>query len=235
MIAPVLIVRDLSAQKAGAVVLEELSLKIEAGQILTLVGANGAGKSTALRCLIGLDAALAGSIKFNGVDIANLSVERRARAGIGYCPEGRRVFPGLTVLETLQLAWRGPSRERRTRVQALYDLFPALAEKADEPAWRLSGGQQQMLAIARALVPKPKLLLLDEPSLGLSPLMLNQMFEAVREIASTGTAILLAEQNIARALSVADHALALERGRTVFSGAPSDLRTLWADKLPGSG
>jgi branched-chain amino acid transport system ATP-binding protein len=168
--------------------------------------------------VIGFNRPLCGTIRLFGRSLAGVSVSARVRAGVGYCPEGRHVFPGLSVIENLQVASFAPAGETRRRLDQVFALFPALAALRDAPGWRLSGGQQQMLAVGRALMGKPRLLLLDEPSLGLSPRLTDDLLGCVRTIAADGTAVLLAEQTVAKALAVAQRAYVLRLGRVVLSG-----------------
>ena len=217
MTASLLVVEGL---RAG--ILAGLSLTIGAGEAVAVLGDNGAGKSTLLKALIGLVPATAGRIALEGRDITALPAERRARLGLGYVPEGRRVFPGMSVRDNLEVASFAPAAERRRTLDGVFALFPALAAKAHEPAWRLSGGQQQMLAIGRALMNRPRLLLLDEPGQGLSPKVVGEVFESVRAVARTGTAVLLADPARARAAVLAGRAVVLDRGRFVCEGRAAD-------------
>jgi len=203
--------------------LEGVSLEVNRGEVVALLGANGAGKSTLIKAVMGFLVPQAGRMTLAGRPLDGLAVERRARLGISYCPEGRRVFPGLTVRENLEVASRAAAAVRRRRIEAVFALFPALAAKAGARAWQLSGGQQQMLAIGRALMGEPRLLLLDEPSLGLSPILAAELLEKVREIAASGVAVLLAEQNVAKALAVCDRAYLLELGRVVREGPAASM------------
>ena len=198
--------------------LREISLSVGAGEVVALLGANGAGKSTLMKSVMGFLAPQAGRMALAGRPLGGLAVERRARLGISYCPEGRRVFPGLTVRENLEVAAHAAVAVRRRRIEAVFALFPALAAKAGARAWQLSGGQQQMLAVGRALMGEPRVLLLDEPSLGLSPILAAELLDKVREIATGGVAVLLAEQNVAKALAVCDRAYLLELGCVVQEG-----------------
>lgn len=203
--------------------LRGVSLRVRPGEAMALLGANGAGKSTLMKSVIGLLRTRAGQIRLDGCPLDRLSPERRARLGVGYCPEGRRSFPGLLVRENLLVAcWDGP-RERARRIEEVFALFPALRAKAGQPAWQLSGGQQQMLAIGRSLMGHPRLLLLDEPSLGLSPLLTDELLARIPAIRATGTAILLAEQNAAKALAVCDRACLLRTGQVVGEGPAAEL------------
>ncbi|WP_042704763.1 ABC transporter ATP-binding protein [Azospirillum sp. B506] len=210
-------IRGLSAGYGGADALDDVSLDLAAGETVALLGANGAGKSTLLKALIGLVPAR-GELRLDGADLGGLATEARVRRGIGYVPEGRRVFPGMSVRDNLEVAGRSAARDRAQDVERVFALFPDLAFKSRESAWRLSGGQQQMLSLGRALMGRPRLLLLDEPSLGLSPKLADELFAAVRNIAETGTAVLLAEQSAARALTVAPRAVLLRLGRVVGDG-----------------
>jgi branched-chain amino acid transport system ATP-binding protein len=208
----------------GAVpALRGIELTVAAGEAVALLGANGAGKSTLLKSVIGLLRPAAGSIRFDSRPIAALRADRRARLGIGYCPEGRRVFPGLTVRENLAVACWGSARRRAERTDAMFALFPALAERQATLAWQLSGGQQQMLAIGRSLMDAPRLVLLDEPSLGLSPRLTHEVLSRIPAIVAGGTTVLLAEQNAAKALSVCARAVVLQLGRVVASGPAAEL------------
>jgi len=218
-------IEGLGVRHGGVPALAGIELALAPGEAVALLGANGAGKSTLLRAVIGLVAASEGAIRFDGADITRLSPEKRARAGIGYVPEGRRVFPGMSVRDNLLVACRAEAAERARRVEAAFQLFPDLAERPGRRAWQLSGGQQQMLAVARALMSAPRLLLLDEPSLGLAPALVAGLFGRLREIAAGGTAILLAEQNAAAALAFASRGIALQLGRVVASGEAAILKS----------
>jgi len=215
-------IEALTVGHGGEPVLREVSLAVGPGRIVALLGANGAGKTTLLRAVMGL-ARSDGRVRIGDREIGTLSPERRARSGLGYVPEGRRVFAGLTVRENVEVAVVGGSTLRTRRVEEMFALFPALAEKAGERAWRLSGGQQQMLAIARALAMRPPVLLLDEPSLGLAPIIAREVFGRLRVIADGGVAVLLAEQNAARALAIADEAVVLARGGVAHRGPAAGL------------
>ncbi|UEM21604.1 ABC transporter ATP-binding protein [Skermanella mucosa] len=221
---PLLALSGLSVSYGGAPVVDGVSLDVRPGEVLALLGANGAGKSSLLKAVIGLLPAAAGRVLLDGSDITRLAPERRARLGIGYVPEGRRVFPGMSVRDNLEVASFAPAAARMALLDRVFALFPQLRAKSGERAWRLSGGQQQMLAIGRALMGEPRLLLLDEPSLGLSPLLTAQVMATVREIAAGGTAVLLAEQAAARALEAADLGAWLRLGRLAETGSAADLR-----------
>ena len=217
-------ISGLSVAYGAVPALQDVSFTVGAGEITALVGANGAGKTTLMRAVLGLQPAQAGSLALGGRELGPLSVAQRVHLGIGYAPEGRRVFAGLTVRENLDVAGSADASARRARIAELETLFPDLAEKAHERAWRLSGGQQQMLSVARALMSRPRLLLLDEPSLGLAPALVTRLFESLRRIADAGTAILLAEQNLPPALAVADVVVALRQGRVLHAGAAAERR-----------
>ena len=219
-----LTIARLSVRYGAITALDDVSLEVGAGEAVALLGANGAGKSTLLNAVIGLVPAAAGALRFGDVALDGRAVHRRAALGLGYCPEGRRVFPGMTVYENLAVASPRPRREREAAIARQFALFPDLADKAYDRAWQLSGGQQQMLAIARALMTEPRLLLLDEPSLGLAPLLAREMLAHVRAIAAAGTAVLLAEQNVATALAVTQRAYVLQVGRLVEAGPSAALR-----------
>ncbi|MCC7047810.1 MAG: ABC transporter ATP-binding protein [Alphaproteobacteria bacterium] len=193
------------------------------GEIVALLGANGAGKTSAIRAIIGEIAPASGAIRFLGNDLAGIPPHRRARRGIGYCPAGRRVFPAMSVLDNLHVASFAGAAERARRVDSALALFPQLRGHAATAAWQLSGGQQQMLAIARALMNAPKLLVLDEPSLGLAPILVQELLGRLRAVARGGTAVLLAEQNIGAALEIADRAVLLSEGRMAAQGSAAEI------------
>ena len=220
--------RGIDVAYGEARALTGVTLSVAPGELVCVVGANGAGKSTLVNAIAGLLPIKAGALTFDGVDLAVLPPHRFIAAGIAVVPEGRRLFTRMTVRENLELGSLVPAarRERARSLARMCELFPALAPRLDVAAGALSGGQQQMVAIARALMAKPKLLLLDEPSLGLSPLIVVEMFEIVRAIHAEGVAILLVEQNVVRALDVATRAFVLEEGRIVAQG---DRDTLLAD------
>jgi len=205
--------------------LRGVSLKVELGQVVTLLGSNGAGKSTTLRAISGLAKPSAGEILFDGKSIIGMGPEAIVRLGISHVPEGRRVFPGLTVKENIML---GASNRRVTKsdlsreADAMFDLFPDIRPFADKLGWTLSGGQLQMVAVARGLMAKPRLLLLDEPSLGLAPVIVQAVFRIIAEI-RRDTTVLLVEQNARMGLSVADYGYVLETGRLALGGKPDDL------------
>jgi len=208
--------------------IDGVSLAVAAGELVCVVGPNGAGKSTLINAIAGLLRLKSGTLTFDGVDLARLPPHKFIAAGIAVVPEGRRLFTRMTVRENLEMGSLVPAarRERGRSLDRMCDLFPALSGRLDMPAGALSGGQQQMVAIARALMAGPRLLLLDEPSLGLSPLIVAEMFAIIRAIHAQGVTILLVEQNVVRALEVATRACVLEEGRIVKQG---DRDTLLAD------
>jgi branched-chain amino acid transport system ATP-binding protein len=207
--------------------LSDVSLHVEEGEIVTLLGANGAGKSTTLRNISGLVPPSRGEIRFNGVSIERASAEKIVKMGIAHVPEGRRIFPGLTVRENIMIGSTPRGRVARRALEAevdeMYAIFPDLKRLSGALGWSLSGGQQQMLAVARGLMSKPKLLLLDEPSLGLAPIIVQQLFATIRAIRERGTTVLLVEQNANMALSVADRGYVLSTGRVIVEGTPGTL------------
>jgi branched-chain amino acid transport system ATP-binding protein len=217
-------IESLSVSYGQVSALREVSIAVDAGEAVALVGANGAGKSTLFKSITGFLRPRGGHLHFLGRDMSGISPQRRARLGLGYAPEGRRVFPGMTVRENLEVAVFAGKAEREQRLQRAFALFPQLGERQSQLAWQLSGGQQQMLAIGRALKGRPRLLLLDEPSLGLSPKLADEVLAAVRLIVRDGTAVLLAEQNVRKALAYCERAYVLEIGRVVLAGATSALR-----------
>lgn len=224
-------VETLTVRRGGNPALIGLDATLEAGKTLAILGANGAGKSTLLRAIMGFEKPDAGRIQLMGRDLATARPRDRAALGIGYCPEGRRLFPGLTVEETLAVAFKGSFSGRRERVEEVLSTFPALQPKRFERAWSLSGGQQQMLAIARAIINKPRLILLDEPALGLAPMIIAAVLDVVRDITNTGAGVILAEQNIGPALRLADTVLVLVRGAVVYTGPAKALDPARAAEL----
>jgi branched-chain amino acid transport system ATP-binding protein len=205
--------------------LRGVSLSVDEGQVVTLLGANGAGKSTTLRAISGLVKPAAGEILFDGKSIAGLGPEAIVRLGISHVPEGRRIFPGLSVKENIMLGGsnrRVGKAELSREADAMFDLFPDIRPFANALGWTLSGGQLQMVAVARGLMAKPRLLLLDEPSLGLAPVIVQAVFRIISEI-RRNTTVLLVEQNARMGLSVADHGYVLETGRIVLGGKPDEL------------
>lgn len=206
--------------------LKGVSLEVNAGEIVTLIGGNGAGKSTLMKAVSGLEPAAGGQIEFEGQNVTLVSAHRRVAMGISQAPEGRQVFPDQTVLDNLMLgAYLRDSRDVDVErdVQAQFDIFPRLRERQDQLAGTMSGGEQQMLAISRALMARPKLLLLDEPSLGLAPLIVKEIFAVIRALKERGVTILLVEQMANQALKVADRAYVLKTGEITSSGPARDL------------
>jgi branched-chain amino acid transport system ATP-binding protein len=199
-----------------------VSLDLAAGELVCVVGPNGAGKSTLINALAGLHRVSAGRITMDGRDLTALPAHRYCSAGIAIVPEGRRLFTRMSVRENLEIGSYAPGarKERARTLERVCTLFPAVRDKLAAPAGALSGGQQQMVAIGRALMAQPRLLLLDEPSLGLSPLIVQAMFGALRDVHASGTSVLLVEQNVADALAIADRAYLLEEGRIVAEGTP---------------
>jgi branched-chain amino acid transport system ATP-binding protein len=218
-------VRDLQVAYGAAPALWGVSIEVRERELLCVVGPNGAGKTTLINTIAGIQRARGGRLVLDGRDITALAPHRFIEAGIAIVPEGRRLFTGMTVLENLELGSYLPQAkaQRRESLDAALALFPALKTRLASMAGELSGGQQQMVAIARALMARPRLLLLDEPSLGLSPLIVHDMFAAIRRINAEGVAVLLVEQNVAMALDVAQRAYVLEEGRIVAEGAPDEL------------
>lgn len=204
--------------------LHEISLAVEEGEAVALIGANGAGKSTLFKSIMGFLPLHAGAMSFCGRSLSRLSPYNRFHLGIGYVPEGRRVFPGLTVRENLEVAVTGNKRERASLIDYAFEMFPYLVEHEASRGWQLSGGQQQMLAIARALMGRPKLLLLDEPSLGLSPKLVDEVLARLPSIIRRGTSVLLAEQNVSKALRYCDRTYVIEVGKVATSGRAEELR-----------
>jgi branched-chain amino acid transport system ATP-binding protein len=219
----VLAVESLDVRYGAIHALRGVSFEVRAGEIVTLIGSNGAGKSTLLRAISGLVRASAGAIRLGGADISRHAPEAIVALGCSHAPEGRRIFANLTVLENLQMgAW--PRRaEQAANLERVFALFPRLRERLAQRGGTLSGGEQQMLAIGRALMAGPKVLLLDEPSLGLAPLLVRQIFQIVREINAQGITVVLVEQNAHQALRVAKRAYVLETGALALSGDAADL------------
>ncbi len=224
---PLLELVNISVSHGRVEALRQVSLSVGRGEIVALLGSNGAGKTTTLRSISGLMTLDGGDILFDGQSIRNKSPEEIARIGIAHVPEGRRIFPGLTVRENIMLGACNRKRPGRRALEAeadtMFELFPDIRSFAATLAWRLSGGQLQMVALARGLMARPRLLLLDEPSLGLAPLIVQKVFAAIEEIRKRDTTILLVEQNANMALSVADRGYVLETGRLVLEGSARDL------------
>lgn len=218
-------VENLSAHYGRSQVLHEVSLTAEKGSIVTLIGSNGAGKTTLMMCLSGILRPTGGKVFFDGQSLEGKSSDWIVAHGLSQCPEGRRVWPRMTVLENLEMGAVSVSDALlvRERLDWSFEHFPILAERRSQLAGSLSGGEQQMLAIARALMPNPKLLLLDEPSLGLAPIVVEKVMDIIRAIRDDGTTVILVEQNAFMALSLADYAYVLETGRVTLSGRGASL------------
>jgi branched-chain amino acid transport system ATP-binding protein len=221
----ILDVKDLRVAYGNIEALHGISFAVNEGEIVTLIGANGAGKSTTLRALSGLVRARSGQVLFSGTDITAMPAHQIVAMGMGHVPEGRRIFANMTIQENLELgAYIGDPRTFAADLDAVFQRFPRLKERREQLAGTLSGGEQQMLAMGRALMLKPKLLLLDEPSMGLSPLLVQDIFRIIQEINQRGTTVLLVEQNASMALSIAHRAYVLETGQVVLSGPAAELR-----------
>lgn len=218
----ILSVEDLEVRYGTIPALSGLSLSVEQGSLTTLLGANGAGKSTTLNTVAGLLKPTSGRVSFEGTDITGQPAHRNTRRGLALVPEGRMVVSPLTVLENLQLSSFG-RRKRKADIEEVWELFPRLAERKQQPAGLMSGGEQQMLAIARAWMTKPTMVLLDEPSMGLSPALVDIVFEAIVSIHTAGATVLLVEQNAAKALPLCDHVYLIHRGEILLSGTPEEL------------
>jgi branched-chain amino acid transport system ATP-binding protein len=224
---PLLELEDVQVFYGAIHALKGVSLRVDPGQIVTLIGANGAGKSTTLRTISGLLRARTGSVRFEGKNIARASSQRIVRLGIAQAPEGRQLFSRMTVLENLEMGafQRRDRHEVAADLGRVYELFPRLAERQAQKAGTLSGGEQQMCAIGRALLARPRLLMLDEPSMGLSPNLVDRIFEVIADINRQGTTVLLVEQNAARALEIADRGYVLETGRVTLADTAAALRS----------
>jgi branched-chain amino acid transport system ATP-binding protein len=222
---PMLVVDDIHTYYGQIHALRGIKLTVNQGEVVTLIGANGAGKTTTLKTISGLLHAREGSVRFEGEDITKTAAHELVEKGIGHAPEGRRIFSRLTVLENLQM---GAFSRRNVNIQPdidrVFTLFPRLQERTGQLGGTLSGGEQQMLAIGRALMSEPRMLLLDEPSLGLAPILVAQVFETIKEINSQGTTVLLVEQNALQALAIAHRGYVLQTGEVVLSGTAQSLR-----------
>lgn len=220
----VLEIRNLVAGYGRIDVLHDVSMSVQQGEIVTMVGANGAGKSTTLRSIFGLTRIASGQILFEGKDMTGRKTHELATLGLAYVPQERSVFPTLTVMENLEMgAYAAPPRDIPRRVEQVCRRFPILRERSNQKAGTLSGGERQMLAIARGLMAEPRLMLLDEPSLGLAPMVIAALFEQIQAINEAGTTILLIEQNARRALAIADRGYVMELGQIRYQGKGSDL------------
>ena len=205
--------------------LKGISFEVREGEVIALIGANGAGKTTTLHTITGLKKASAGSITFDGHNLLKTPAHKIVGLGMAHVPEGRRIFPTLTVLQNLKLGayTRNDKNEMAETIKRIYERFPRLEERKNQIAGTLSGGEQQMLAMGRALMSQPKIILMDEPSMGLSPLYVSEIFDIIKEISASGTTVLLVEQNAKKALSIADRAYVLETGNVVMSGDAKEM------------
>jgi len=221
----VLELHDVVCRYGQVTAVKGISLTVGRGQLVALIGANGAGKTTTLRAISGLLPLASGKIIFDGKDITSASARRILSLGIAHCPEGRHVFPHMTVEENLEMGsyLRKDRKEVAADLERIFEQFPRIAERRQQPAGTLSGGEQQMLAIARALMSKPKLIMFDEPSLGLAPNIVERTFDIITGIRDTGTTVLMVEQNALAALEMCDHAYLLESGSLALSGSGPDL------------
>jgi len=217
--------RDIHVSYGSIRALNGVSLRVDDGELVALIGSNGAGKSTTLKTVSGLLRARQGALLYEGQEITRAPTDRIVALGISHCPEGRRIFGRLSVRENLLLgAVRLKGESLRIDLERVYELFPILRERLNQAGGTLSGGEQQMLAIGRALMSRPRLLLLDEPSLGLAPLLVERIFGVIRELKRQGTTMLLVEQNVHHALDVADRAYVIETGRVTLDGPASELK-----------
>jgi branched-chain amino acid transport system ATP-binding protein len=221
----VLALSGISASYGSVPAVSDISIAVDEGEAVGLLGANGAGKSTTLRAISGLVRVTSGAITFLGINIASLPPYKITELGIAHVPEGRQVFPELTVKENLEIGAYVPSAkaERSRTLDLVFNIFPVLAERHKQLAGTMSGGEQQMLAVGRGLMLKPRLLMLDEPSLGLAPVVTDATFEKIQEIHAMGTAILLVEQNVSRALTLVQRAYVLESGKVIMHGSSAEL------------
>ena len=218
-------IKDLYVNYGMIAALKGISFEVNEGEVIALIGANGAGKTTTLHTITGLLHAKSGSITFNGVELTKTPAHKIVEMGIAHVPEGRRIFQNLTVLDNLKLgAFTRKDKENISKdIEMVYERFPRLAERKTQIAGTLSGGEQQMLAMGRALMSKPSIILMDEPSMGLSPLYVSEIFDIIQEINKSGTTVLLVEQNAKKALSIANRAYVLETGKIVLSGDAHEL------------
>jgi branched-chain amino acid transport system ATP-binding protein len=223
---PLLSLKNISVKYGSFAAIHDINIEVNEGEIVVLLGSNGAGKSTTFRTISGLSKPSEGELYFEGKSLNKVSADKIVQLGIGQCPEGRKLFPAMSVQENLRMGayvHRRNKDEIKKSLEHVYELFPILRDKKDDAAGSLSGGQQQMLAIGRALMSKPKLMLLDEPSVGLAPLIVEQMFEVIQQINREGTTILLAEQNANAALKIADKGYVFENGSIVLQGTSAEL------------
>lgn len=218
--------KNVTAKFGNYAAIRDVNLRIKEGEIVVLLGANGAGKTTTFRTISGLHSRSSGQIMFEGLEISRIPANKIVELGIAHCAEDRKLFPDMTVQENLNLGGfvhRKRKQQKKETMQKVYDLFPVLYNKRNDLAGSLSGGQQQMLAIGRALMARPKLMLLDEPSIGLAPLIVEQMFKSIQQINKEGTTVLLAEQNANAALSIANRGYVYENGKIVVEGSAKEL------------
>ena len=218
-------IKDIEVYYGVIQALKGISFEVNQGEVIALIGANGAGKTTTLQTITGLLQAKRGSISFEGKDITRTPAHNIVKLGMAHVPEGRRVFSNLTVYQNLRMGayTRADKNEIEESLNLVYERFPRLQERKNQMAGTLSGGEQQMLAMGRALMSKPKLIVMDEPSMGLSPIFVNEIFDIIRKVSAEGTTVLLVEQNAKKALSIADRAYVLETGQIVLSGKAEDL------------
>jgi branched-chain amino acid transport system ATP-binding protein len=218
-------VKDLVTGYGGVPILRGVSLTVEPGEVVAVLGANGVGKTTLNRAISGLNAVMSGSIAFDGAVISGLTPPQIVERGLIHVPEGRKIFPNMNVRENLELgSYRRGKPDRARNLEKMFDIFPRLRERTDQLAGTLSGGEQQMLAIGRGLMAEPKLLILDEPSLGLSPLLVEELFTLIARIAGEGLAVMLVEQNVVQSLDLATRAYVLENGAVAMQGLAADLK-----------
>lgn len=218
-------IKDLSVYYGMIAALKGISFEVNEGEVIALIGANGAGKTTALHTITGLLPSKTGSIIFDGVDITKVPAHKIVKMGMAHVPEGRRIFQQLSVLDNLKLGayTRKDTNAIAEDLEKIYKRFPRLAERKSQIAGTLSGGEQQMLAMGRALMSKPRIIVMDEPSMGLSPILVSEIFDIIKSIRNDGTTVLLVEQNAKKALAIADRAYVLETGKIVLSGVASEL------------
>ena len=218
-------IKDLEVYYGMIQAIKGISFEVNEGEVIALIGANGAGKTTILHTISGLIAPKKGSITFEGQEITKIPAHKIVENGLAQVPEGRRVFPSLSVLQNLKLGayTRKDKKEIEDTLKMIYERFPRLEERKNQPAGTLSGGEQQMLAMGRALMSKPRIILMDEPSMGLSPIFVNEIFDIIKQVSAGGTTVLLVEQNAKKALSIADRGYVLETGKIVKEGKASDL------------
>ncbi len=218
-------IKDLEVYYGMIQAIKGISFEVNEGEVIALIGANGAGKTTILHTISGLIAPKKGSITFEGQELTKIPAHKIVENGLAQVPEGRRVFPSLSVLQNLKLGayTRKDKKEIEDTLKIVYERFPRLEERKNQPAGTLSGGEQQMLAMGRALMSRPRIILMDEPSMGLSPIFVNEIFDIIKQVSASGTTVLLVEQNAKKALSIADRGYVLETGKIVKEGKASDL------------